>query len=213
MQNCRHLAGLVRSGRMATIIWFLIGVAAVGYGWYVALIGRRNKALEGLSLIDVQLKKRHDLLPNILQMAGSYLDYEKPLLEQIAALRSQAEQPYDRKDPGQVQTHLAAAGALGGLMGRLMAVVENYPDLKADKVVIRTMGTLEEVEGHIAAARRVYNSAVTALNNAAQIFPGTMIAEKAGVEAMPFFEIEDPADREAIDAAQYLPKQPDSATG
>ncbi len=198
---------------MNTIFWFLVVVAAIAYAWYVVLISRRNSAQEGLSLIDVQLKKRHDLLPNILKLTGGYLTHEKPLFENIAALRSQAEQPYDRKDPSQVQEHLAAAGALSGLLGRLMAVAENYPDLKADQVVTRAMGTLEEVEGHIAAARRTYNAAVTSLNNAAQIFPGTMIAEKANVKPMPYFEITDPADREEVDAGQYLPSQQDSSAG
>ncbi len=198
---------------MSTIFWFLVTVAAIAYAWYIAIIRRRNGAQEGLSLVDVQLKKRHDLLPNILQLTGGYLQHEKPLFEAIAALRAQSEQPYDHKDPEQVQSHLNAAGALSGMLGRLMAVAENYPDLKADGVVTRAMGTLEEVEGHIAAARRTYNAAVTALNNAVQIFPGSMIAEKANVQAMPYFEIEDPADRENIDAAQYLPGQQDGAAG
>ncbi|MBT7758576.1 MAG: LemA family protein [Rhodospirillaceae bacterium] len=198
---------------MNTIFWFLIIVGVVGYIWYATLIRRRNKAEEGLSLVDVQLKKRHDLLPNILKLTGGYLSHEKPLFENIAALRSQAQQSYDRKDPGQVQDHLAAAGALSGMLGRLMMVAENYPDLKADKVVTRAMGTLEEVEGHIAAARRTYNAAVTALNNAAQIFPGTLIAEKADVKTMPYFEITDPADREEVDAAKFLSGQQDSAAG
>ncbi len=191
---------------MSAIFWFLVAAAAIVYGWYVTLIRRRNRAQEGLSLVDVQLKKRHDLLPNVLQLAGSYLSHEKPLLENIAKLRSQTEQPYDAADPDQVRGHLDVAGALGGMLGRLMAVAENYPELKADAVVMRTMSTLEEVEGNIAAARRVYNAAVTALNNAAQIFPGNLIAAKAGVEPMPFFEIEDPSDRKPVDAGQYLPK-------
>ncbi|MDP6565584.1 MAG: LemA family protein [Alphaproteobacteria bacterium] len=191
---------------MNEIFWFVVIVGVAGYAWYVTLIRRRNLALEGLSLVDVQLKKRHDLLPNILKLTGGYLSHERPLFERITELRARAEQPYDSKDPRQVKGHLDAAGAMTGLLGNLFAVAENYPDLKADRVVTRAMDSLEEVEGHVAAARRTYNAAVTALNNAAQIFPGSMIAEKAGVEPMPYFEIEDPADKEPIDAADYLPQ-------
>ncbi len=189
-------------------IWIIVVVLVVlvvgFYGWYMALIKRRNSAREALSSIDVQLLKRHDLLPNVLKIAHRYLKHEKDLLEAITEQRAAAMKDYRPDDPEEVKAHLSAAGALQGSMVRLFAVAENYPDLTANESLITAQHTFTEVEGHIAAARRFYNSAVTTLNNSVQIFPGNIIASMAGVKEMPFFEIEDPEAREAIDASEFL---------
>ena len=179
------------------------GIAAVFYLWYASIIGKRNKALEALSSIDVQLKQRLDLVPNILKVAKKFMDHEKSLLTEIAALREKADAAYDRKDQTAVKEHLAAAEGLSNKMGQFMVQVENYPDLKSDATMVQAMQTYNEVEAQISAARRFYNAAVTSLNNAVQIFPGNMIARMAGVGEMPFFEAEANV-KEPIDADKFL---------
>lgn len=166
-------------------------VILIAYMWYVAIISKRNKALQALSSIDVQLKMRLDLVPNILKVARKFMEHEKALLTDITALREQARKDYDKKDQQAVKEHIKAAEGLTAKMGQLMVQVENYPDLKSDNTMIQAMQTYNEVEAQISAARRFYNAAVTSLNNAVQIFPGTLIARVAGVEEMPFFEAEE----------------------
>ncbi len=186
-----------------TLLIILGAIALIGYFWYVSIIGKRNKALEALSTIDVQLKMRLDLVPNILKIAQKFMDHEKALLTEITALREKADKTYDRKDQKAVEDHLAAAEKLTSKMGQLMVQVENYPDLKSDATMVQAMQTYNEAEAQISAARRFYNSAVTALNNAVQIFPGNLIAGIAKVEPMPFFEA--PANvHEPVNADDYL---------
>lgn len=185
-------------------VTIVVGLAVIAYAWYISLITRRNRAREALSSIDVQLRKRHDLVPNVLKLARKFMSHEKELLDSLTALRSQAQASYRVDVPEDVAKHLAAEGALQSGLGRLFAVAENYPDLRSSETIITAQHTYSEVEGHIAAARRFYNSAVTRLNNAIQIFPGSIIAGWANVRAMPFFELEDAAVREPVDADQYL---------
>lgn len=183
--------------------WILVAVAVLAYIWYASLIGKRNKALEALSGIDVQLKLRSNLIPNILKIAKKFMEHEKSLLEEITALRSQADQDYDKKDGDAVKEHIAAVEQLGGKMSQLMVQVEAYPDLKSDTSMLQAQQTYNEVEAKIAAARRFYNSAVTALNNSIQIFPGNIIANIANVSEMPFYEV-DEASRAPVDAGDFL---------
>ncbi|EDP61892.1 lemA protein [alpha proteobacterium BAL199] len=184
------------------LFWIVPGLALVaallGYGWYVSLIVRRNRAREALSSVDVQLRKRFDLIPNVLKLAQRYMDHEKGLLAEITALRARVQEPYSGQDPSAVAAHLDASRALEANLGRLFALAENYPDLKADGTIIRAQQTYEEVEGHISAARRFYNSAVGELNNAVEIFPGSVIAGWANVRAMPFYELDEPAARQPV---------------
>ena len=185
--------------------WIIVGVLVViAYGWYVSLITRRNRAREALSSIDVQLRKRHDLIPNVLKLARKFMGHEKELLDSLTELRTQAQAGYRVDVPEDVAKHLAAEGALQTGLARLFAVAENYPELRSSETIVAAQQTYSEVEGHIAAARRFYNSAVTRLNNAIQIFPGSLIAGLANVRAMPFFELEDTAIREPVDADKYL---------
>jgi len=189
-------------------LWVIVGIAVLvlvfGYYWYVSLIRRKNQVLEALGSIDVQLRKRFDLIPNVLKLAQRYLDHEKALLTEITELRARVEAPYDKGVPAEVAAHVEASQALEVGLGRLFAVAENYPDLKADSTIIRAQETYEEVEGHIAAARRFYNSAVGELNNAVEIFPGNIIAGWAGVRAMPFYEVETAAIRQPVDVDDVM---------
>ena len=181
----------------------IAGLLVLGYVWYAKLIMRRNKAREALSSIDVQLRKRHDLLPNILKLAQKFMTHEKDLLDRITALRGQAMAGYRPDDPAAVTQHLDAERELQAATLRLFAVAENYPELRSSETVVEAQQTFTEVEGHISAARRFYNAAVTDLNNSCQIFPGNIVAGWAKVRPMPFFEIEERA-RAAVDVDDYL---------
>lgn len=175
----------------------------VMYLWYAGIIKKRNKVLEALGSVDVQLKQRLDLIPNVLTIAKRFMEHEKSVLTEITELRTRAAASYDKKDAAAVKEHLAAAEQLSGRMGQLMVNVENYPDLKSDQTMIQAMRTYNEVEAQISAARRFYNSAVTELNNSVQIFPGNLLAKLAGVKEMPFYEAEEAA-RASVDAGKFL---------
>ncbi|MCG9697936.1 LemA family protein [Shewanella sp. Isolate11] len=178
-------------------------VVIIAYLWYVSLIKKRNTGREALSGIDVQLKKRADLVPNILKIAKKFMEHEKSLLTEITALRAQVAAGYDQSDSEAIKSHLAAAEKLNSKMGQLMVNVENYPELKSDITMLQAMQTYNEVEEHISAARRFYNSAVSELNTAVEIFPGSIIASMAKVKVMPFYEADEAA-KESVDAADYL---------
>lgn len=186
------------------VVGLVLAGIVIAYGWYVVLIRRRNRALEALSSIDVQLRKRHDLLPNILKLAERFMAHERDLLTRVTELRQEARRPYDATDSEAVRRHLEAERGLEAGLRQLFALAENYPELRSSQTVIGAQQAFARVEGHVAAARRFYNSAVADLNNAVQIFPGSLIARQARVEAMPFFELEDDSLRQPIDASDYL---------
>lgn len=174
------------------------------YGVYVGLIQKKNKAKEAFSSIDVQLKKRYDLIPNVLFIANKYMDHERNLLEEITKLRAQA-----AKLPAELsnaEEKINLDGMISGKMGQLMVAVENYPQLKADGPMMQAMQTYSEQEEHIAAARRFYNSAVLEMNNAVEIFPSSLIAVMLNLKQLPFFEVANETERQAVDASKYLNK-------
>ncbi len=192
---------------MSLVIFLLVLLlvpVGICYLWYANIIKRRNRALEALSSIDVQLKKRHDLLPNVLKLANQFMTHERELLEKVTKLRTQAQQDYAPAKAGAVKQHLEAEGGLQAGLRQIFAVAENYPELRSSETIVEAQKSFNEVEGHIAAARRFYNSAVTRLNSSVQIFPGSAIAGMIGISAMPFFELEDPADRQNVDVDNYL---------
>lgn len=185
-------------------ILLVLGLALImGYLWYVSLIKKRNTGREALSGIDVQLKKRSNLVPNILKIAQKYMDHEKSLLTEITELRTLATKGYDDVDPESVKQHLQVSEKLNQKMSQLMISVENYPELKSDNTMLQAMQTYNEVEAQLAAARRFYNSAVSELNTAVEIFPGSIIASMASVKVMPFYEA-DEASKAPVDAADFL---------
>ncbi len=189
---------------MYWLLGAIVLILVIGYGWYVALIGRRNKAREALASIDVHLQKRHDMLPNVLKLAQKFMTHEKDLLERLTALRTEVGRDYPRTDPAAVERHLSAAKELDAGMTRLFAVAENYPELRSSDTVVQAQRTYSEVESQVAAARRFYNAAVNSLNTAVEIFPGSLIAGMAGVRPLPFYEVETVEARKAIDVDDYL---------
>ncbi|RFB05975.1 LemA family protein [Parvularcula marina] len=181
----------------------LVIIAAGAYFWYVSIIGRRNKVKEALGSIDAHLQLRSDLIPNLLRAAQRFLSHEEKLLTEITVLRSEVTKDYDRGNGEEVKQHLNFAEQLSSKLGQLRVQIENYPDLKGDGPIEEAMETMSEVEAQITAARRFYNSAVTDLNNSVEIFPGSVIANMAGVSSMPYYEAAE-ASRAPINADDYL---------
>jgi LemA protein len=170
-------------------VWLLVIFAVLAglYLWYATIVARRNKVQEALSSVDVHLNQRHDLIPNIVKLADRFMQHERGLLEEVTRLRGQVTQARGGS-AGEVEQRFKLEGELAQRMGQLMVTMENYPQLKSDTTVLETQRTWTEVEAQITASRRFYNAAVNQLNNAIQIFPGSVLAGMAGVTAMPFFE-------------------------
>ncbi|MEZ5648526.1 MAG: LemA family protein [Alphaproteobacteria bacterium] len=189
-------------------IWIFFGIIvvllAIAYGWYATLVNYRNQAREALSSIDIHLRQRHDLIPNILTIAQKFMNHERELITKIAELRAAATASYQLKDPKAIATQLRTETALTDAVGRLFAVAESNPDLKSQEPIVRAQATFEEVEGHIAAARRFYNAAVAQLNSTIETFPGPLLARLAHAQPLPFYEETDEAIRAPIDANAYL---------
>ena len=168
-------------------------LAAWGVSIYNGLVKRRNLAEEGWSGIDVQLKRRADLVPNLVETVKGYVTHERELLENVTELRNQA-----RAAPaGDVAARSQIEGMLSGALGRLLAIVENYPELKANQNFLALQESLQGVEHDIQMARRYYNGATRDLNVMVESFPSNLVAGWFGFGKKPFFEIEDAAAREA----------------
>ncbi len=173
------------------LIAVLVAIGIYVIALYNGLVSKRQAVKEGWSGIDVQLKRRSDLIPNLLESVKGYMAHEKGLLEEVTRLRTQAQgatnaPPHERA---------AIEGALSGALGRLMAVAEAYPDLKASQNFIEFQNSLEEIENDISLSRRYYNGAVRNLNVAVESFPSNLVARQFGFSMAEFFEIEDPAER------------------
>lgn len=187
----------------STMILAIAAVVVVfwTYSIYVSVIKKRNKADEAFSAIDVQLKKRYDLIPNILTIAQKYMEHERGIMEEVTKLRTQVMglssnfENIDRK--------IALDGEISKKMGQIMVAVENYPQLKADQTMITAMQTYNEVEEHIAAARRFYNSAANDLKNAVEIFPSSLFARMLNIKAVDFFKANE-QERQAVNASDFL---------
>ena len=171
------------------------------YGMYTGLIKKKNKLNEAMSGIDVQLNKRYSLIPNILTIANKFMEHETELFGQISALRSQAAGIRSTQDT--IAKKIDLDNQIAAKMGQLMVNVENYPQLKSDQTMANAMQTYNELEEHIAAARRFYNSAVNDINNSIEIFPSSLVAGMLGLSVYPFFEAREDAKKE-INASDYL---------
>jgi len=185
--------------------WIVVGAVVVGaYLWYASIIRLKNRVLEALGGIDVQLQQRHDLIPNVLTIAKRFMEHERGLLAEITELRAKAHQHAGERDFAKVAEKFDTEAKLGRQMGQLLMLAENYPQLKSDGPMIEAQRTYTEIETNIAAARRFYNASVTALANAVQTFPGSLLKDLAGVREMPpFFQTSDAA-RAVVDASKYL---------
>jgi LemA protein len=158
---------------------------------YNSLVKSRQMVGEGWSGIDVQLKRRSNLIPNLLAAVKGYMAHERGLLEDITELRAKA-QGAENADP---ETRAKAEGALSGALVKLFAVMESYPDLKASGNVMDFQKSLQEIEDQIQLSRRYYNGAVRNLNIMVESFPSNLVAQQFRFEKAQFFEIEDAAER------------------
>ena len=183
----------------------IIGVVLIIllYIWYSRIIRNKNQVYEALAGIDVQLKNRSNLIPNILTIAKKFMEHERELISSVTELRTQSTVDYDSGDAQAVKEHMELASALTSEMGKLMISVEAYPELKSDQTMQQAQLSYNEVETKIAAARRFYNSAVSQLNNSIEIFPGNILARYANVSSMPFYEA-DEGSIEPVDASSIL---------
>lgn len=190
---------------MFLTIFIMLVVACVGlaYFWYMKIVMNVNSAREALSTIDVQMKQRYDLIPNILTIAKKFMQHESALFAEITQLREGVSQPYQKNNASEVSEHLASMNLLNAKLEQLKITAENYPELKSDATMVKAMQTYNEVESQISAARRFYNAAVTQLNNSIQIFPGNYLASQMQVTAMPYFEAEAAA-KNPVHAKEFL---------
>ena len=168
---------------LALLVIFVIGV-------YNALIRLRNQVDNAWSQIDVQLKRRHDLIPNLVETAKGYMKHERETFEEITKARSQA------MGAKSVSEASKAEGALGEALSKFMLVVENYPDLKANQNFLSLQEELTSTENKTAFARQSYNDQVLFFNNKIQMFPSNIVANMFNFGKRDFFEIEVAVERE-----------------
>jgi len=169
------------------IVWILLGIVVllvvVGVVSYNGLIGLRNKVEEGWRQIDVELKRRHDLIPNLVETVKGYATHERGTLEDVMAARSAAMS--GASTPG---ASAQAEGQLSQALGRLLAVAEAYPDLKANQNFLALQQELTSTEDRIASSRRYYNALVRELNTKVESLPSNIVANIAGVKRAEYFE-------------------------
>ncbi len=175
--------------------WIILGIVVVviGYGImaYNNLVRQRQLTQEGWSGIDVQLKRRTDLIPNLLEAVKGYMSHERETLEAVTEARANAQAAQN----GTPEQRAQAEGILSGALGRLFAVAEAYPDLKASQNFLQFQGELSNTENEIQLSRRYYNGTARDLNTAVESFPSNVIANFFKFEKVEYFEMENPADR------------------
>ena len=191
----RPLVLLIVLGVVFVLVLIVVGI-------YNRLVALRNLFKNAFAQIDVQLQRRHDLIPNLVESAKAYLTHERATLENVIAARNQAvaargAAAANPADGAAVQGLLGAEGALTGAMGRLFAVMESYPNLKADQTIARLMEELSSTENRVAFARQAYNDAVMQYNTSRETFPNVVFAGAFGFQPAVLFDVLNPADREA----------------
>ncbi len=181
---------------MNTITYVIIAVVTVIIVWFIAvyngLIRLKNRVDEGWSDIDVQLKRRYDLIPNLVETIKGYASHEKELFENVTKARTSA------MNAGSIEDKAQANNMLSQTLKSLFAVSENYPDLKASANFLKLQDELSDTENKIQAARRFYNGLVRDFNTKVQVFPTNMIASSLGFKSRDFFEIEE-AEKENVE--------------
>ena len=178
-------------------VWIFIGVIVILIVTFVAiyngLVRSRNQVKNAWAQIDVQLKRRHDLIPNLMETVKGYMKHERETLEAVTKARTLAQQVASASpgERGKVEGELSSA------LNRLLAVAERYPDLKASQNFLALQEELASTENKISFSRQFYNDAVLTYNNQTQMFPSNIIAGMAGFKAGEFFEVTIAAEKEA----------------
>ncbi|MCA8944575.1 MAG: LemA family protein [Planctomycetes bacterium] len=172
-------------------VWIALGVLVLLVVWFVGiyngLVRARNETKNAWSQIDVQLKRRHDLIPNLVETAKGYMQHERQTLEAVIQARNMAVQARGPKQAG------VAEGALGSALTGFFGLAENYPDLKANQNFLALQEELTATENKVGFARQAYNDAATRYNNQRETFPNSLVA--GGFEQAEMFEIQDAAER------------------
>jgi LemA protein len=188
----------------SALILLVVAVALIAWvaGMYNKLISLRNRFKNAFAQIDVQLKRRYDLIPNLVETAKGYMKHERETLEAVVKARNQASAASERAaespgDPDSMQGLMGAESALTGALGRMFALMESYPDLKANENMAQLMEELTTTENKIAFARQAYNDSVMVYNTQCSVFPSVIIANSMGFQQAELFEIDAPAEREA----------------
>lgn len=184
---------------MTITLWILVGVAAVLVLWvaatFNAFVTLKNRTDEAWSDIDVQLKRRFDLIPNLLETVKGYAKHESGVFERVTEARTQA---MSAEKSGDIKGAAKAENMLAGALKTLFAVSENYPDLKANANFLDLQRELADTENKIQAARRFYNGNVRDLNTKADSFPSNIIASIFGVKKREFFDLENESEKEPV---------------
>ena len=188
-------ATLIFLAIVAAIIFWVIGI-------YNRLINERNRVKNAFAQIDVQLTRRYDLIPNLIEVVKGYMKHERETLEAVITARNAASSSLDaaKADPSNAATMKelgASEGALGSALGRLFALSESYPDLKANQNMMQLQEELASTENKVAFSRQAFNDSVLQYNNSAQNFPNNVLAGMFNFELASFLEIEAPEMREA----------------
>jgi LemA protein len=175
--------------------WILLAVVVIAILWVVgvfnSLVQLRESVKNGWSQIDVQLKRRHDLIPNLVETAKGYLQHERGTLESVTKARQQAVDASNLKDKQQAENFLTSS------LRSLFAVVENYPNLKADRNMMQLQEELTSTENKISFARQYYNDEVNRYNVSVQSFPGSVIANAFHFQKSEFFQLDNVEERSA----------------
>lgn len=183
---------------MTTTFWIIIGLIALIILWliftYNRLVTYRNRVKEAWSDIEVQLKRRYDLIPNLVETVKGYAKHEQDAFEKVIKARAEA-----LKGGASLQDQAQKENVLSGALKSIFAIAEAYPDLKANTNFLELQRELSDTENKIQAARRFYNSNVLAINNAVELFPSNLIAGTFGFKKEEFFDLDEtPAQREPV---------------
>jgi LemA protein len=183
---------------VAVVIVLVVLIVLVGiFVWasYNGIVGLKNKIDNGWAQIDVQLKRRHDLIPNLVETVKGYAAHESGTLEAVVKARNSAIQASGPAEQAQ------AENAITGALKSIFALAEAYPDLKANQNFLNLQEELTGTEGRIAYARQFFNDAVTQYNTKIQKFPANVLAKQFGFTRHDYFEIDDPADRDEVNVS------------
>jgi LemA protein len=175
---------LIFLGLIVAVVMWLVGI-------YNGLVGLRNQVKEAWAQVDVQLKRRYDLIPNLIETVKGYMTHERDTLEAVTNARAAVQ------GAGGLPERMAAEGGLTQALGRLFAVSEGYPDLKASTNFLALQEELSTTENKISFARQFYNETVMRMNNKVQMFPSNIVAGMFNFEQETFFEVTEEAEREA----------------